>query len=215
MEDLREFLIGKGICPECKETGFLWHDGENGEVICRKCAMVVGTRFNPVIRCSGIGNNRDRHDAPENQLCFGKDLGNPDVNSRRNGKALYQVIGQTHKENLGIRAIQVRNECMASQETNVTQRMKNYLSGWCKQFGWGDHVLLSNALGFNARWVGTILTMMKNGKDSKELSRGIFVLNVQKFFGREKALEVAGTLKVKKRYIAKARGLIHLDKLVV
>ncbi len=215
LEDLREVLISKGICPECKREGSLWKDPQNGEVVCqhRKCGMVVTREFNPLIRCSGVGNI-GRSDAPVNDLCFGRDLGNTDVNSRGNSVALYQVLGKDNKEDLGIRAIKIRNECMASQETSITQRMKNYLSNWCKQYGWGDHVLLSNSLGMHAKWIGSLLTMLDDGTDSKEFARSIMVLDVQKFFGDEKAEKIALELGVKNLFVKKTRSLLQLDKLV-
>lgn len=213
VEDLRGALVNQGVCPNCKETGFLWRDKENGEVVCKNCGYTEPL-FAPLIRCSGVGNKQGRHDAPVNKLCFGDDLGNPSVNSRRNGKALFHVLGRNNRDDLGIRTIQIRNECMRSQENPITQRLKSYLSQWCKQFGWGDNVLLSNSCGQNAKWVGTILAMMNDGSHSKDLATAIFVLNVQKFFGKEKAGKVADVLKPKKLYVEKANNLIKLDKLV-
>lgn len=196
------------VCEECGGTRFVDRDGFRWCVGCG-----IGERILDVVhRVPGVGS--DTHYAPENKLCFGNDLGTPALNNRRDSKALYKVLGKNNKENLGVRAIQLKNECMASQETTITQRMKSYLSHWCKQFDWADDVLLSNVLGANAKWVGTILTMMNDGSDSKEFARGIFFWGVLKMKGREKALEIAEALELKEVYVKKTRGLLRLDKLI-
>lgn len=209
----KEFLVEKGVCPTCLSSKYVFSRG--GELVCVKCGFVLKDVFNPLMRCSGVGDGEGRHDAPVNRLCFGDDLGNSDVTSRRNKYALHQVLGKRCKENLGVRVIQTKNEVMRSQETTITQRMKSYLSGWCKRFGWGEHVLLSNATGSDAKFVGTMLTMLNCGKDSKELAKGIFVLNVKKFFGPEKASWVGEKLGAKQLFIKKAYRLTHLDKLII
>jgi hypothetical protein len=211
------------ICPEpdCDSRRFVDREGWRWCLVCG-----IGTMFLEVPhKVPGVGS--DTHYAPENQLCFGRDLGNPAVNSRRDQRALYKVLALNRKEDLGIRAIRIKNECMRSQESPVTQRMKSIGSSLCKRYGFGDNVLLSNALGFNLKWIGSILTTLRDGSHSKDLTVAAFVLSVKKFYGWGKAVEIMLDLwgqekdlklfipKSKKRFIAKARDLILLDKLVI
>jgi hypothetical protein len=209
------------FCEECGSKRFVDRDGFRW---CIGCG--IGTQiFERLHRVPGVG--ADTHYAPENQLCFGKGLGNPAVNSKYSRKALYQVLAQNNTKDLGIRAIQIKNECMRSQEPSVAQRMKSYGSNLCKRYGFGDNVLLSNALGFNLKWIATILTMQNEGSHSKDLAVATFLLNVKKFYGWEKTFEIMMQVwgrtddvrlhvpESKKRYIATARNLIHLHNLVV
>lgn len=208
-------------CEECGSSKFVDRDSFRW---CLGCG--VGT---PIYsRPSRVpGRGADTHYAPTNELCFGRDLGNPSANSTRNGFALLQILGKNNKKNLGIRAIQVRRECMRSQEVPIAQRMKNYGGALSKRFGFRDQVLFANALGSNLNWIATILTSMKNGIHSKDFATATFLLNVKKFFGEKKATEIMkqvwgreknGKLFVpdsKRRFILKAKNLIELDKLVL
>lgn len=208
LEDLRGFLINKGICPHCKGTRGFLSDEENGEIVCQECGFTQRI-YSPQSRCSGVGNGDGRHDAPVNDLCFGRNLG-----ARLQNRSLLQILRKRGTVDLGIRRIQVRNEIMRSQEKPITQRIKSYLSDWSKMFGWRDQVLFANTLGSHAHWVGTCLTLMKDGRNSKELAKGIFSLTVKRFFGDEKIPLIEAKLKPKKLFIKKARDIITLDKLV-
>ena len=164
---------------------------------------------------------------PPNALGFGFDLGNPGLNSSRNSVALLQVLSKHNKSNLGIRNIQIRSECMRAQESPIGQRMLNYGGDFSKRFGFRDRVLFANTLGYNIRWIATILTMMKNGIHSKDFATATFLLNVKKFFGEKKATEIMkqvwgreknGKLFVpdsKRNFISKAKSLIELGKLIL
>lgn len=206
------FLAEKGICPDCETDRYVFP--KQGELVCLECGTVLKRVYSPLVRCSGMGNDEARHDAPVNKLCFGSSLGNPAISKGFSLGSLCRVIAPNGKEDLGIRATVVRKECMKSQETTITQRLKNYLSMWCKKYGWHDHHLLANSLGYNAEWVGTICSMMNNGKNSKDLARGIFFLNVKKFFGAETAEQIKTELQVKDLYVNKTRDMLTLDQLI-
>lgn len=207
-----EFLIERNICPFCETSRHVFSH-KNGEVCCHNCGAVIKTEYSPLVRCAGVGT-KGRMDSPVNSLAFGNNMGNPAVNSKFNKTALYSILARNGKENLGIRFIQIKNECMRTQETVITQRIKNYLSSFCKRYGWQNEIILSNALGHAAMWVGATMTLVNNGKNSKNLALGIFYLNVKKLFGLEKACEVAKELEIKKLYIQKAQSLIQLNKLL-
>lgn len=208
VEDLRQIVINEGICPSCKLKGCLKEDKERGEVYCDECGFAQSV-YSPQNRVSGVGNNKDCQQAPRNKLCFGDNLG-----SNLSDRDVYRIVRKNGTKNLGIRKIQIKNEIMKSQEKPITQRIKTYLSMWSKQFGWGDKVLFANALGSHAQLVGTFLTMLNDGRNSKEIAKGIFDLTVERFFGDEKIPHVEAELKPKKIFIKKARDIIILDKLV-
>lgn len=160
-------------------------------------------------KCSGIGNGDGRHDAPPNNLSFGKDLGNPGLTSKYNRYALFQVLGKNGSENIGIRKRQIDNECMRSQETVITQRLKNYLSQWSKRFGFRQKVLFGNTLGSHAEFIGHFLSLKKDGRKSKELARAIFLYTIKQFFNKQKTLEISKALQPDPRYIAEYRDLLE------
>ena len=206
---------------ECGSSKFVDRDGFRW---CLGCG--AGTPlYNTPRRVPGHG--ADTHYAPTNELCFGRDLGNPGVSSARNGVALLQVLGKHNKKNLGIRAIQVRGECMRSQEAPISQRMLNYGGDLSKRFGYRDQVLFANALGRNLKWIATILTMQNDGTHSKDFAVATFLLNVKKFFGEQKAVQIMEAVwgkekngKVivfdsKRNFILKAKSLIELDRLIL
>lgn len=213
--------VSNWYCSECGSHRFVDRDGFRW---CLGCG--VGTPiFNVPSRVPGVG--AETHYAPTNELCFGRDLGNPGVNSARNGKALFQVLGKHNRKDLAIRTIQIRSECMRSQEVPIAQRMKNYGANLSKRFGYREKVLFANSLGYNLRWIATILTMQNDGVHSKDFAVATFLLNVRKFFGEKKAVQIMrmvwgrekdGKLYVpdsKRQFISRAKSLIEMDKLVV
>lgn len=207
-EEWKAFLIDRGFCPVCESDKNVFPRGT--ELVCVKCGLVLGPAWQPSSKVPGVGNNTNF--APENHLCFGK-LGNVGLSNGRWN--IHRIISKNGKENLGIRAIRVRNQCNLTEESTVTRRMKNYLSSWSKQFGWsdneqGNNAVFSNKLGLNVEWIGGLLTVIHDGRNTKDLSRGIFVLNVRRFFGEKKALEVAEALKCRLEYVEKADYLIKL-----
>jgi len=207
------------VCEECGCSVFVERKGKR---TCSSCGLEKNV-YTPPSSVPGVGDNT--HYAPPNALGFGKDLGNPGLNSSRNSVALLQVLSKHNKANLGIRNIQIRSECMRAQESPISQRMLNYGGDFSKKFGFRDRVLFANTLGYNIRWIATILTMMKNGVHSKDFAVATFLLNVRKFFGEKKSVQLMealwgkekeGQLFVpdsKRTYILKAKSLIELDKL--
>lgn len=227
---LEKFLIEEGICPICFLEGkeppdkYVWQ--EQDELICHRCGLVLKRIFQISHNAPGVGN--DTHVAPMNSLCYGNDLGNPAVDSRGKKNALMRVLSTGGSKDLGIRAIQVRGECMRSQETPISQRMKNYGSQLCKQFGYGDHVILSNTLGPNLTLISTILWLQNDGAESKNLAEATFILNVEKIFGKGEARSIMQRIwgrgkgesiipyvpKSKRKYLAKAHNMLRLTSLV-
>jgi hypothetical protein len=200
---------------ECGSSESLRRDGS---LWCARCGVQLEEEPQIVDnRVPGVGNDPDTGASygPKNTLAFGDNLGNVAVDSKGRKKALLNVLKQSGRDNLVLRTIMVRNECMLAEEDPITRRLKEYLSVFSKRFGFDQHVILSNSLGNNAKWVGALLTATKNGKHSKELAKGIFAINVFKIVGPEKAEEVIRVLKVKRLFMQKAQNLIHLDKLVL
>jgi hypothetical protein len=209
------------ICEECGSTRYADRSGYRWCVGCGVGEPI----FQPPHKVPGHGN--DVQHTPEHQLAYGKNLGNPAVNSRRDRKALFDVLAMNTTEDLGIRAIQIRSECMNSMEPPITRRMKNLGSALCRHYGYGDNLFFSNALGFNLKWIGSILTARNDGRHSKDLTIATFVFNVHRFDGWSKAVEIMfdawvnkKTMKIdvsdsKNRYIAVARSMIGLSKLVI
>lgn len=217
IEQWKTFLLARNICPECLTGDNVFPRGM--DLVCTECGTVLGPLFNTVHRVPGVGRNT--HFSPEGALCHGDDKGNPSVDSKVDRFALMRVLHINDPDELRRRVIQMKAELALAQECArmktgaITRRMKRYVSGWMKDFGWHTDGMevFAGRIGRHINWIGGLCDLTGNGSHSRDLAAALLVLDATRWWGKngpEIGRKVKKKLGVKPEHIKTVHAIIQL-----